>query len=144
MKTMEEIIGDTLWQRRLWGVMFALFASLALLLAAVGIYGVLSYSVSQRTRELGIRLALGAQASDVLRLVIAQGMKLAIAGLLIGVALSLLLTRLIANLLFGVAAADPLTFVVVAWLLLVVALAACYIPSRRAARVDPVEALRNE
>jgi putative ABC transport system permease protein len=144
MKTMDQLIDETLWQRRLWGVMFAVFAALALALASVGIYGVMSYSVSQRTREIGIRMALGAQSSDVLKMVIRHGLKLATAGLLIGVAVSLLLTRLIANLLFGVTATDPLTFAVVAMLLIIVALAACYVPSRRAAKVDPVEALRSE
>jgi putative ABC transport system permease protein len=144
MKTMGEIIDGTLWQRRLWGVMFAVFASLALILAAIGIYGVLSYSVSQRTRELGIRLALGAQTSDVLWLVIGQGMKLALLGVTLGLAASFALARLVASMLFGITSHDPATFSVVCAVLIGVGLLACYLPARRAARVNPIEALRVE
>jgi putative ABC transport system permease protein len=144
MKTMSQMINDTLWQRRLWGVMFAIFAALALVLAAIGIYGVLSYSVSQRTRELGIRLALGAQSSDVLRLVIAQGMKLAALGIALGLAMSFVLARLITSLLFGITAYDPATFMVMCMVLIAVGLLACYFPARRALGVDPITTLRIE
>jgi putative ABC transport system permease protein len=144
VKTMDQLIDETLWQRRLWGVMFAVFSALALLLAAVGIYGVLSYSVSQRTREIGVRMALGAQTGTVLRMVLAQGLKLALGGIVIGLGAALALSRFIGSLLYGVRASDPLTYAGVALLLIFVALVACIIPARRAAKTDPMIALRAE
>jgi putative ABC transport system permease protein len=144
LRSMSHLIDDTLWQRRLWGVMFAVFAALALVLAAIGIYGVLSYSVSLRTRDLGIRLALGARPADVLRLVIKEGMLLSVVGVLLGMAAALALARLVRSLLFGTAGHDPPTFVAVGLVLLGVSLLACYIPARRAARLEPVDALRHE
>ena len=135
---------ESLWQRRLWGVLFAVFASLALVLAAIGIYGVMSYMVSQRTREIGIRVALGASRATVLGLVIRNGFGLVVAGLAGGVAAALGLSRLVRSLLFGITATDPATYVGVPLLLAVVALIACYIPARRAASVDPLIALRQE
>ena len=120
------------------------FALLALLLAALGIYGVMTYTTAQRTRELGIRLALGAQARDVLTLVAVQGMKLAFIGVALGMLGSFALTRLMKSLLFGVGPTDPATFSLVPLLLVVVTLVACYIPARRATKVDPLIALRSE
>ena len=119
-----------------------LFAGVALLLAAVGLYGVLAYSVTRRQREIGIRLALGAQKRNVLVLVIAQGMKLALAGVAVGIAAALALTRVIGSLLYGVAPTDALTFATVPAILAITALAASYLPARRASRVDPMVALR--
>jgi len=143
-QTMDQIISDSLAARRFSMILFGAFAALALALASVGIYGVISYLVSQRTQEIGIRLALGARRADVLRLILTQGTKMAGLGVLIGLAASLLLTRLMAKMLYGVSPSDPLTFFAVAAILTLVALAASYIPARRAMRVDPIVALRYE
>jgi putative ABC transport system permease protein len=124
--------------------LYADFAALALVLGAVGIYGVVSYSVTQRRPEIGMRMALGAQRQDILRLIVGQGARLALIGVAIGIGGAFALTRLIRTMLFGVSVTDPLTFLAVAMVLATVALAACYIPARRAIRVDPIVALRHE
>ena len=144
VQTMDEVVSNSFAARRLSMILLGVFASLALLLACVGIYGVISYLVSQRTREIGVRMALGAQRDDVLRLVLGHGARMALIGVAIGVAAALALTRLMSRLLFGVSATDPLTFAGVAILLTLVALAACYIPARRAMRLDPIAALRHD
>jgi ABC-type antimicrobial peptide transport system permease subunit len=132
---------NSLGTRRVSTQLFAVFACAALLLAAIGIYGVMAYSVTQRTQEIGLRMALGAQKSDVLALVIRQGMILSLIGVIVGLAGAFALTRVIGNLLYGVTATDPATFVAIPLLLLFVALLACYLPARRAARLDPTRAL---
>src|SRR6476660_6157911 len=142
--TMDDLISVSLAQQRFNMLLLGLFAALALILAAVGIYGAMAYAVSQRTHEIGIRTALGAQRRDVLRLVMRDGTKIALFGIASGIAGALALTRLMASLLFEVKATDPATFAGVAVLLALVALAACYIPARRAMRVDPMVALRYE
>ena len=142
--TMEERFSKSLAQARFSMLLLGLFAGVALLLAGVGIYGVMSYVVTQRTHEVGIRMALGAQASDVLRLVVGQGMKVAFIGIGIGLIAAVALTRVMRTLLFGVSTTDPLTFTIISLLLAAVALGACFVPARRATRVDPMVALRYE
>ena len=144
VQTMNEVVSNSFAARRLSMMLLGVFAALALVLACVGIYGVISYLVGQRTHEIGVRMALGAQRRDVLRLVIGHGARMALIGVAIGIGAALGLTRLMANQLFGVSAHDPLTFAGVGMLLVIVAVAACYIPARRAMRVDPMIALRHE
>jgi len=143
-QTMNEVIAGSLATRQFSMILLGSFALLALVLASVGIYGVLAYLVGQRTHEIGIRLALGASRYDVLRLVVGQGAKMALLGVALGLAAAMGLTRLMSDLLYGVSATDPLTFTAVAILLILVALVACYIPARRATKVDPMVALRYE
>jgi predicted permease len=142
VKTMSEQIADTIWQQRMAAGLIGLFGLLALVLAAIGIYGVMAHSVAERTREIGIRMALGAQAGEVLRLVFKQGLRLALAGVVIGLAAAFALTRVMASLLYGVSATDPMTFIIAAVILTGVALVACFVPARRATKVDPMIALR--
>ena len=142
--TMADQLGEETQQRRVAMILLATFAALALLLSMLGIYGVLAYFVAQQTPEIGVRLALGAQPGDVLGLVLKKGMILAIGGVGVGLIAAFVLARLMQSLLYGVSATDPLTFAGVAALLLVVALLACYVPARRATRVDPMVALRCE
>jgi putative ABC transport system permease protein len=143
-RSMHEMIARTLLQKKFTMLLLSIFAGTALVLAAVGLYGVISYSVAQRTRELGIRIALGAQRGDVLRLILRQGMTLVAIGVLFGIAASLGLTRLIASLLYGISASDPITFLLLSTALVLVALVACWLPARRASAVDPIVALHAE
>jgi len=144
VRTMQEVYGKSLARTSFTLVMLGIAGAMALTLGIIGIYGVISYSVSQRQREIGIRLALGAQGGDVLQMILRQGAKLALLGVAIGICAAFGLTRLMRNLLFGVSAYDPMTFAAVAVLLVLVALLACFIPARRAMLVDPIVALRYE
>ena len=141
-RPMSEVVAIAMWDDKYVGILFGLFAALALCLAAVGIYGVVSYSVAQRTREIGLRLALGAQTGDVMRMIVRQGLALAGLGAAIGLGGAALGARLMKSLLFNVSATDPAIFALLPLSLLAVALAACWIPARRAAKVDPMVALR--
>jgi ABC-type antimicrobial peptide transport system permease subunit len=138
------MVNSSLAPRRFVVTVLAVFAGMALLMAAIGLYGVIGYAVTQRTQELGVRMALGAQPGEILRLVLAQGMRLAGAGAAIGLGVSLIVSRLLRNELFHVSSFDPLTFAVMAAVLIGAALLASYVPARRATRVDPMVALRYE
>jgi putative ABC transport system permease protein len=142
--TLEQVISDAVSQPRFNLILIALFAVLALTLAAVGIYGVMAYTVTRRTQEIGIRMALGARRGDVLKLMLGHGMRLALMGAALGIAGALGVTRLMTSLLYQVKPSDPVTFVCISALLTAVTMVACYIPARRATKVDPMEALRHE
>jgi putative ABC transport system permease protein len=144
VKSMDDVAAASFAERRFNMLLLTLFAALALVLAAVGIYGVISYAVTQRTQEIGIRMALGAGRNDVLKLIIRNGLALTLLGIVIGVGGAIGLTRLMSTLLFGVTPTDKPTFIAVSAVLIVVALLACYIPARRATKVDPLIALRYE
>jgi len=144
VRTMEENMATTVAQPRFRTWLIGILAILALVLAAVGVYGVMSYTVTQRTSEIGVRVALGAQPRDVFRIIVGQGLRLALFGVGVGLVAALILTRLLQTFLFGISAYDPLTFIVVSTLLTLVAVAASYFPARRATRVDPMIALRYE
>ena len=144
VKTMDQLLGRTLSEAKFSLLLFGLFAVLALALAAIGIYGVMATTVTQRTHEIGLRVALGAQKHDVLRLIVRQGMMPVLIGVAIGLASAVALTRLMTTLLFGVSATDPVTLALITLLLAAVALLACYLPARRATKVDPMIALRYE
>jgi len=142
--TVQQGIEAGLWAPRMGAALLSIFGGLALVLAMIGVYGVMSYSVSQRTQEIGVRMALGAEAGDVLVLVLREGMGLALSGALLGLIVALALGRVVSTLLFGISGRDPLTLGAVTAVLTVVALLACYVPARRATRVDPLVALRYE
>jgi putative ABC transport system permease protein len=144
IRTMEEIVSESVARQRFSMLLLGIFAALALVLAAVGIYGVMSYSVAQRTREFGIRMALGAQRGDVLKLAVGQGLKLVLVGIVIGLGAAFVLTRVMSSLLFNVSPTDPVTFVIISLILIGVAGVASFIPARRATKIDPMDALRYE
>jgi len=141
---MEEVVARSIWQRRLYALLFAVFAGGALLLAVIGIYGVMAYNVITRTHEIGVRVALGATAGDVLKLIVGQGMKLTAIGVVIGLGGAFALTRLMTKLLFNTSTTDAVTFSLIPFLLAAAASLACYIPARRATKVDPMIVLRYE
>ncbi|HMZ79371.1 MAG TPA: FtsX-like permease family protein, partial [Acidobacteriota bacterium] len=142
--TLNSLVAETLARPKFNAVLLGLLAGFAIVLAVLGIYGVMSYSVTQRTQEIGIRLALGARTSDVIGLVVNHGMRLAVVGITLGLLGSYVLSRFLTSLLFGVQATDPATYILLSLTLLVVARLACYLPARRAARIDPMVALRCE
>jgi len=144
LTSMDDILAKSVTPQRFRMLLLGLFALLALVLAIVGTYGVMSYSVAQRTHEIGIRTALGAGRADILNLVVSQGFRITLSGVVAGISGALALTRFMANMLYGISATDPFTFVAVALLLSSAALAACYIPARRATKIDPIVALRTE
>jgi putative ABC transport system permease protein len=144
LRSMQEVISESIWRQHVSASLLGIFAAIALVLAAVGIYGVISYSISRRTHELGIRSALGATRRDVLELVLRDGLRLTLIGVVAGIILAFGLTRTLRSLLFGVTSTDPVTFAGMVVLLVTTALLACYIPARRATRVDPMVALRYE
>jgi predicted permease len=144
VRTFNDLVAQSIYRERLIATLSGFFGLLALLLASLGLYGVMAYSVARRTREIGIRLALGAQTSDVLKLIVRHGMGLALVGIGLGVVAAWASMRVLANLLFGVSPTDLLTFVSIPLVLVAVALLACYLPARRAAKVDPLTALRHE
>ena len=144
VQTIGEVIDQGLWAPRMGAALLAVFGGLALILAIIGVYGVLSYSVNQQTREIGVRMAMGAHSGRILSLVVGQGMRLTIAGLTLGILIAFAATRVLSSLLFGVSAHDPLIFAAVSLVLATAAILACYIPARRATRVDPMVALRYE
>ena len=142
LRPMEEVVAGSIARQRMAMILLSILSALALVLAAIGVYGVIAYLAAQRTREIGVRMALGATRSDVLRLVLGQGMRIALAGVGAGIVAALGLTRLLSKVIYGVGAMDPITFAGVTLLLVAVALLACYVPARRAMRVDPTTALR--
>ena len=144
MLPMNEVMSESVGQPRFMGVLMCVFAGLALMLASIGLYGVISYSVTQRTHEIGVRMALGARPMDVLKMVVGQGLRHALLGVAVGLAASFAATRLLRSMLFGVQPTDPVTFIAVSVVLTMVTLVASYIPARRATKVDPMVALRYE
>ena len=144
IKVFDAYVDESLMQPRFYSLLLGGFAGVALLLTAIGIYGLLAFQVSERTREIGLRLAVGAQKGDIFKLIQIQGMRLVLPGIILGLAASLMLTRLVRHMLYGIGVSDPLTFILISVLLIVVASLACIVPAYRAARVDPLRTLRQE